>query len=289
MGEELARQDEALRPVRHVLQSTSNFITNFLELTKRPTDDSPAGIASPTMEGFATEWIGQPAVFTYSAGTMPLVVANQHLGALADLMHPPLKPLVDKGLIRVVLDNAARAWWLWDPGIDPRERHRRALNERIYSLREAAKLARELGVDDGAEAGVEEVYRHARANGYEAKQFVGSGRPTATDLIRKMNAGSRQPAAMAYYRSGSAIIHGVAWGFMQVSEVRPVGRGGVYRVDARPRGVQDVALDSALAVQVLFDAMARRNTTLGADPRIWDNWVEGAKRNLGKHLSRPRT
>lgn len=60
------------------------------------------------------------------------------------LQYPPFA-FAPYPLIRQALECIARAWWLWDPRIDPLERAARGLTEMVYSMRQRLGLP---GIDE---------------------------------------------------------------------------------------------------------------------------------------------
>lgn len=160
-----------------------------------------------------------------SLGAQALEHAADHMWALSEACTNPVQPFAAFTLARGVLESAALAVWLFDQGIDARERVARSLSVRHAGLEEQAKMARsspitsrlggdvEREIDNRMNELVRQAERYGIAPGVNDSgrvRRIGSRMPTRTELARKLEDGE------ADYRLFSAVTHGHSWALLQV-------------------------------------------------------------------------
>lgn len=135
-----------------VLAGTGRCIAQIEgERQGRAEPGSPASCDNPVVTAVSDAWGWDPFAVAESVAGCYMVACAHHLQALPDLLEPPLPVLADLTVARAVLETAARAWWLYDPEVEPLDRLGRAWTERLYALTERDKLLRSFNTepDDG--------------------------------------------------------------------------------------------------------------------------------------------
>lgn len=169
--------------------------------------------------------------------------AEDHLLALADLLHPAGRPFACSTAARGAAEAAARSAYLADPTVDARERCRRLANERLFSLSEdkrffaAGRHADGTAVCDDRIAALASA---ARAHGFTVKRSKSGGaryldheRPSTMALLSRLtDTDPEKPAASLFYRLASATTHATFSGVLR----------SVERIPASEHALQDETL-----------------------------------------------
>lgn len=208
----------AVRPLADTLVSLHAACS---EIWRHPgsawTSQSPAGREIDGAEQWPTQIIED--AYGYVLGLIDS--AADHLRAIADLLYQPHGFLPNITLARSVVELSARVCYLVEPDIGWRERARRFMNERIFSLHEQVRL---LG---GAELDTEEISTQileilscaqdhdfpVRRPGGGRLPSVGGTRPSGMQLLQGwMIHPDGSDMGRAGYRAYSSVIHGVMHG-----------------------------------------------------------------------------
>jgi hypothetical protein len=227
-----------------------------------------------------------------SAGTC-ILAAQDCLVSHAELLNEPMPLYGPIVLARSVMDNSARAWWLLDPEIGPKDRAGRGLVHRFNSLAEASEVARVVAPGETKlQERTEEVARSAEAQGFTVHKqrrsgrlefkVVGYPRPSTTRLITDMKGDLGR--VMWKYFSGAT--HGTTYALMQNLEFGITeDKGHIGRPSTR---VDAVITTAATAAMTFGDAMSRQVTLYGWPRAEWDSWhlhavgtIQGSLRATG--------
>lgn len=289
----LEEQDRLLTPLRVVVQGTCRFLASHPPGHEGPAPGSPCAIELAGQGEWVADFWPTPAVTSHAYATMPAEVALEHLDALGGMLTAPITKFIDVTMVRVILDTSARAWWLLDPALDVRERHRRVLNERPYSTTEALKTMRTLGMSTDATMGrMAMVVEYARGHGFDVREhtvrtcqhcaaetevrhahpFLAPNRPNAYELLSKMTDPALMPFVGAVYRQSSAVMHGVGHGVASRMELGEELEPGVYQAEPRSRTLTEVAGYVGLATDAFITATDRRLDFLGRNDETWRSW-----------------
>ena len=129
-------------------------------------------------------------------------------------------------MARAVLEASARAWWIYDPGLDVRARVAHAKTVELHSVDEGMKVER-AATDNTLHFSPqrERIVREAEALGlipdYSKDAnligFEGQRRPDATSIIEDMLTQllGRRPAAKLAYRLYSAVDHATVYAMIR--------------------------------------------------------------------------
>ena len=183
---------------------------------REPRPGSQAAEELEALDGF-----GRQAVHTaLNLAHLRLLVAEDHLEALADLVRSSATVFSIYTVARSTVEIAARAWCLLDPGESPQRRAQLGLSEWLYSLREQANL----GVPDAepkARRRMDEIARKAPTIPVSVKRKNGmphvGGRPAyATTLLGDVFEGEETgDLGKVVYRWLSAFSHGTYYALTQ--------------------------------------------------------------------------
>lgn len=181
-------------------------------------------IASETE--FQGEWGNEPIEHAHTIGVWKRVLAVDCAHAMVrDLYEDPAPVFAYKVLGRAVIENAAAAAWILEPGVGIRLRIARGRNERIYSAKQVLRLdwlpdqervRSQLIVDTITRVGRELDFSVTR-NGW-----LEEDRPGFTSLIRWTLGDDLGGTIANYY---SAVAHGTQFGL--ASAVLSVERSGL--------------------------------------------------------------
>lgn len=196
-------------------------IVHALEVGKgnsngHPLPGSPAARENED-ESLHGKWGQTPASDANNLGRLLCISASDHMLSLADaLASPNTGAFVSFTIGRGILEAAGRAWYLMDPAVDLRERVRRYVNEKLWSINESRRFLDGLQSGTGKLDEVEEAIRRTAASKGYAVQNSRNGwrlddeRPTimaVCDLILTTPVG-RSEFGSATYRFLSASAHG---------------------------------------------------------------------------------
>lgn len=155
-----------------------------------------------------------------SQAYMLLEVSADQMTALIKTITEPVETIAPYTCVRSLLESAALAAWLLDPGIDTQTRVQRSLAFRYEGLDQQVKFGRLTNAGDvvKVEARIDLVEQEAIAMGFSpvldrrGKRIgIAQVMPSATDLIGKML--NEEPM----YRLLSAFAHGHSWAMQQLS------------------------------------------------------------------------
>lgn len=160
---------------------------------------------------------------------VPRVTAiADHLRGLAALTEAPGVSLSISSLVRPTLEALATLSWLYEDGIDGRERIRRRFNLRLVSLAHEENLAKMLRKsDEGFQTTIDSIAAEANHHGFSfnaptttKRGIVNPGRlgppvPSGEALITRLTAPASQTIDVGgvIYRRTSAVVHGQMHGF----------------------------------------------------------------------------
>ncbi|WP_147463430.1 hypothetical protein [Cellulomonas triticagri] len=155
-----------------------------LDLTDAARPARPGSVAEHETadESFDGAW-GR-ATFQLEHEVPPRLMATaDHMTALAALTLEPRVILAMASVVRPCLENLAIVFWLYEPGIDTRERVRRRMNLRLSALVEQQNISAATG--NGKDAGVARsllaIRSSAQQHGYTWK--VRRGRPLPNAML----------------------------------------------------------------------------------------------------------
>jgi hypothetical protein len=191
-----------------------------VEIGPEPRPESVAykEIHSSSIAGSNGNWKGETVLSAYSiANAIFISAAGEYLLTLGTLLKAEsVSSFGFQVVTRSLVECAARAWWILDPHIGPRERVIRCRSERFDSIIEHDKLtsagnSRETSVSDTqirfraetAKLGIEEV-----KNGKgRFKNFENVLRPTNTEAVSAFLRSRGEIGAETWYRFYSGIAH----------------------------------------------------------------------------------
>ena len=189
-----------------------------------------------------------------NGGRNALIFEKAIAHVLSDLIEKRAPVYAHVVLARAVLEQASRAWWLFEPGIGLRLRVARGMNDRIFGLAQQDRLP--LPQRDPARASerVKDLLADAERFGFELVlhrptnvRYLEEVRPGQTQLIKALLGAPDGDASLGGFVYGlfSAVAHGTAFGLMQSVKAAPHA--------PRPPGVQwgEVYTDSGDVVHVL--------------------------------------
>jgi hypothetical protein len=178
---------------------------------------------------------------TYPRPDSPLTVAaiasvliesvGEHVTAFTKTITEPVEPIACWTCVRSMLESAAIAAWLFEPGIDIQTRVGRSFAHRYEGLEQQLKLVRAIG---RSVAEVQQVEGHI--SDVEAVALRLGFRPVTNRSGERVGIGQRMPSATEMikmmldedlaYRLLSAVAHGHFWaiqqlGFKEVLEPQP--------------------------------------------------------------------
>lgn len=182
----------------------------------RPLPGSPAAHENED-ESLHGDWGQTPALDANNLGRLLCISASDHLLSLADALDSPdTGAFVSFTIGRGVLEAAGRAWYLTDPAVDLRERVRRYMNEKLWSINESRRFL------DGLQSGTDKldeiedaIRRTAESKGHAVRNSrngwrLDDERPSVMavcDLVLPTQSG-RPEFGSATYRFLSASAHG---------------------------------------------------------------------------------
>jgi hypothetical protein len=203
-----------LRQVVHALEAGKG------DSEGHPHPGSPAALENED-ESLRGEWGQTPALDANNLGRLLTLSASDHLLSLADALESPITgAFVSFTIGRGVLEAAGRAVYLMDPTVDLRERVRRFMNERLWSINESRRFLGGLQSDTSRLDDIEDTIRRtAETKGHVVGRTRGNTqgewhldreRPSVMavcDLILPAQPG-KPKFGSATYRFLSASAHG---------------------------------------------------------------------------------
>lgn len=215
---------EAISPARDALKKLADSMDSDPRLTPDATSPGMREIAS--QPDFRGDWGDEPVEHAHTIGVWKRVLAVDCAHAMVrDLHDDPAPVFAHKVLGRAVIENAASAAWILEPGIGIRLRIARGRNERLYSARQVLRLqwlpdqerARSQGI-------VDTITRVGSDLGFSitSQGWLEEDRPGFTALLRWMLGDDLGSTIANYY---SAVTHGTQYGL--ASAVISVERTGL--------------------------------------------------------------
>ena len=199
------------------------------------------------------------------AGGIFIGAAGEYLMSLRQVFSSPMALYGFQVLTRSLVEASARAWWLLDAAISPRERVARAAVERLFSLNEVEKVERaaERGPEEHYERSMklrvqlaqlglaEDLDKRGHLIGYEGVRRVESTR-LGTAFLTSLGLRSGE----LVYRTLSGISHSALYAVLQYKDAEVVP------------GADRAALNSNLPVQAVVNAAVLATSSyLGAVTR----------------------
>jgi hypothetical protein len=272
---------DAIAPVRESLQ---RLIDSAPLGSGVPSADSRAMREISLQSQFEGEWGAEPVEHAHFIGAWKRLLAVDCAQAMVrDLYEDPAPVFATKVLSRSVLENAASASWLLDPGIDVRLRIARGRNERIYSAKQLLRLnSLPVEMRERSEKIVETIHAVGQQLGFSVNSngWLEEDRPGFTRLLRWM-LGDELGATIANYYS--AVAHGTQYGLTSAvidSDV-PTGPSGTRRV-AIGLSSSDVNSAMAIAGMALIKATESERELTGRD---WPEWESSRDEALSVYRS----
>jgi hypothetical protein len=219
--------------------------------------------------------------------------AGDFAHSLALLLRSPRTVYGQAAVARGPSEHAARLWYVLEPNLEPIERVRRYLNERLYSMHEQLNIIEALGELDPVAspteesrqqltARIHEILRWAekiglasvqdrtpRRSGLPATPQIGKQRPSATALHEQALIG----LGALSYRLACAVTHAVGYAISNRLERPPVDQT-LTQPTMRP---QQAALEHLYAPLMLIKAGDRLHQRMGWASNGWS----AAARDLG--------
>jgi len=228
VGTGVSSPEEVTARIRDVITETSEFARQFRsQYGNDPDPGSPADIERNAngLNGPAGPWGSYEVELAHSlAGGALLMVTDNYLASLPLLLGDQMVLFGFQPVSRSVVETAARAWWLLEPGIGPRMRVTRALVEKLYSNNEMhlvdlaenrpepEHLDRMATLKDRGEAlGLTMRLDEAGI----VLGFVGVKRKGSTTAVKQFMADIRFRHGEMGYRFLSAITHGTLYAATQ--------------------------------------------------------------------------
>jgi hypothetical protein len=179
-----------------------------------PASGSPAALEAADTS-LAGVWGADPARQATNLGRTLAAAASDHLLALADLLKSEQTGAFAAFTIgRGLLETAARSWYLLEPAIEVRERVRRHMNERLWSLHESGRFLGGLKSDTRAlDELTSAITQTAQAHGFVVRSTrggpqLGEARPSSMgvcDLLFPVSpSGPKMGSASYQFLSSSA-------------------------------------------------------------------------------------
>lgn len=296
---------ELLASMRQLLVATTKFLTDHSHRHGViPAEGSPGEAELAEEDRLATEHFENPVRYAQLAPGAALLVAIDHVRALAAVLQPPTGIAVIPTHLRIILDTTARAWWMFDPDIDVDERHRRAVNERLHNLRHGIKVDRAMGNEDTPRAAnLADVIAHAKVLGLDVVEsttyrcskcgaekrrkvetpYIAPARPDGLSLVAAM-AGPDAGPTTALYHLASGSLHGAPYAVLAQLETVGTDKDGLLMAQARGATLLELVTYVGVALNALMAAVNRRLDYMGHADKLWLDWKLHVWRTVRPHL-----
>jgi hypothetical protein len=241
---------EAIAPVRDELQRLVELIDPAPSVL--PSVESPAMKELDLERSFIGDWGTEPVNHAHVIGSWKRILAVDCAKAMIRDLHEDPPPLfAHKVLSRAVIENAASAAWILEPGVSIKQRIARGRNERIFSAKEVLRLP-DLPDEQRTRSKtiIATIKRTARELGFSvtANGWIEEDRPRFTRLLQWMLSDDLGGMIANYY---SAVAHGTQYGLSSaVLSAEPPTALGERRVmlGTAPHDVRFALAASALAL-----------------------------------------
>lgn len=220
----------------------------------------------------------------YARGFIYLTIGEDHLFSLSKLVNTAEPSLFGYApLARSAVEAFARAWWIFDPGIDRATLLIRGVTERIYNLREEVNTLRKAkheGADEKekflrdlehrcAVAGIEIV----NAGRLPTRFTVGGHkRPASTVLIEQLmkSAGFVEVAHIIYH-----FLSGASKGlwFAQGQQFSVIDPEAEKKLASGQVSLSDIRTPTMTALFAWKDVMGRLIGLFGWKEDLWRTWA----------------
>ena len=259
---------EAIAAVRDAVQTLIEPVD--LESSPLPNADSPGMREISQQSEYVGEWGAEPVEHTHFLGVWKRALAVDCAQAMIrDLHEDPAPVFAYKVLSRAVLENAASAAWLLEPGIGIRARIARGRNERLYSAHQILRLK---WLPEERRRNSEEIIeRITRVGGQlgfaiTKNKFLEEDRPRFTALLRWILGDDLGATIANYY---SAVAHGTQYGLASaIMSVEPPTGLGMRRA-AIGLSPSDVNLALAVGGMGLIRASENERLLMGRETTEW--------------------
>jgi hypothetical protein len=219
-------------------------------------------------------WSPNPVAFATMLADCRLLAAEDHLRGLRAVLADGSATLAALSMSRAVLEAAARAWWLLDPGIDARTRVARGMTDRLAELRQMIRSGDHLPGPSAKAAARQQaaILAGAHQHGFPVsarKGVVGNGSPTSSELVRRMLCGPGRPGGQLgrlVYAELSAAVHSQLEGRTWRRGWQLLGRLPSLDDDA----VRVLGWAAGCAVAGYSEARSRHSRLYGLDHGRWE-------------------
>jgi hypothetical protein len=281
---------ERVRELQSVLLEAADAAAPYLNAAAWEPSVGSEGAAevANTETGPAGPWGENPVRTTHALVHALMDTVLTHVRALALLYVDEPPAMATATVARSVMEAAATAWWIMEPGIGTRGRVARVTSERLRSSREATKaivhLAEPVNPSDYSET-EDQVRNYAIGLGLQAAaghpRIDRQVRPSSTDLIAGLfetESALDRSQSRPVYPVYAGVAHGLLYGIMQF--LRPVEADGqiILRWQTDPHVIDAVV---SYTLTVMIAAMDRIIAVMGWDAATWDTW----KSTLYSHFS----
>jgi hypothetical protein len=281
---------QRIHELRSLLEQAAETVARYLDAPIwEPAPGSEGAIeVANTETGPAGPWGESPARTAHALTHALMDAALAHLRALALLYVDSPPEMTPTTIARSVMEMAATAWWIMEPGIGVRSRVARVTSDRLRSGCEAAKAIGNLPptVNQADYSEMEaDVRQYAADLGLSAApgdpRIDGQVRPSSTDLISSLfetETELNRSQSLLVYSVYSGVAHGLLYGIMQF--LRQVEINGetrlVWQTDPH---ITDAVVSYTLAA--LIAAMDRVLAVMGWDATDWQK----CKSTLAEHFA----
>lgn len=171
---------------RHAAKLLRRVASATLALTDGDRPGRPGSVAERETADRSLDGSWGRATFEVEHEVPPRLMASaDHMIALAALTLEPRVILAMASVVRPCLENLAIVFWLYEPGIDTRERVRRRMNLRLSALIEQQNISAATGngKTEGFARDMLSIRSSAQQHGYVWK--VRKGRPLAHGMLHE--------------------------------------------------------------------------------------------------------
>lgn len=281
---------QRINELRSLLEQAAGTAATYLDA---PVWEPASGSGGATevanaQVGPSGPWGESPVRTAYVLTHALMDAALAHLRGLALLYVDSPPPMAPTTIARSVMESAATAWWIMQPGIGVKLRVARATSERLRSAREAAKAIGNIPPTVNP-ADYSETEAHVRQYALDLgltavpgdPRIDGQVRPSSTDLISSLfetETELNRNESLLVYSVYSGVAHGLLYGIMQF--LRPVEINGEIRLvwQTDPH-ITDAVVSYTLAVVIA--AMNGVLAVMGWDATDWEKW----KSTLAEHFA----
>jgi hypothetical protein len=226
------------------------------------------------------------------------VATEDYLAGMGHLFGPPpVTVFTQQVALRSAVEVSARASYLMDEAIDPRERAARYLNERIENLTRNARMQRATGEDPADTLKrLDKVWKQAQGFGFQIltdkrgkNASIEFARPNATNLIGKLFANVDESMGQIVYGHFSSVSHGTLVGLLYSFDLPDEVDTKGNRVAAGQVTTQDLALQFTIASLAWAISFDRTVYVCGWDSGLWQSWRRQITDAIERVFTPPKT